>query len=60
MTITLNIDHNEIERRKHVYRRIFDYQPVDHLPVFIWVQGSTSADAHRSMGAGEQRKPACR
>ncbi len=44
MTITLNIDHNEIERRKHVYRRIFDYQPVDHLPVFIWVQGSTSAE----------------
>lgn len=43
MTITLNIDHNEIERRKHLYRRIFDYQPVDHLPVFIWIQGSTSA-----------------
>jgi uroporphyrinogen-III decarboxylase len=44
MTSTLNIDHNEIERRKDLYRRTFDYQPVDHLPVFVWVQGSTSAD----------------
>jgi len=44
MTITLNIDHNEIERRKDLYRRTFDYQSVDHLPVFVWVQGPTSAD----------------
>ena len=44
MTIALNIDPKEIERRKDLYRRIFDYQPVDHLPVFIWVQGATSAD----------------
>ena len=41
MTITLEIDHNEIERRKELYRRVFDYQPVDHLPVFIWLQGAT-------------------
>lgn len=44
MTIALNINHNEIERRKDLYRRTFDYQPVDHLPVFVWVQGPTSAD----------------
>lgn len=44
MTITLNIDHNEIERRKDLYRRTFDYQPVDHLPVFVWVQGPTCAE----------------
>jgi len=41
MTISLNIDHTEIERRKELYRRVFDYQPVDHLPVFVWVQGPT-------------------
>lgn len=44
MTITLNIDHAEIERRKDLYRRTFDYQPVDHLPVFVWVQGPTCAE----------------
>jgi hypothetical protein len=44
MTISLDIDHNEIERRKVLYRRVFDYQPVDHLPIFIWVQGSTCAE----------------
>jgi hypothetical protein len=36
---SLDIDHNEIERRKTIYRRVFDYQPVDHLPVFVWIQG---------------------
>jgi hypothetical protein len=41
MTIPLDIDHNEMERRKALYRRFFDYQPVDHLPVFIWLQGAT-------------------
>ena len=41
MTISLEIDHNEMERRKALYRRVFDYQPVDHLPVFIWLQGAT-------------------
>lgn len=41
MMIPLDIDHNEIERRKDLYRRFFDYQPVDHLPVFIWLQGAT-------------------
>lgn len=44
MTIALNIDHTEIERRKDTYRRTFDYQPVDHLPVFVWVQGPTCAE----------------
>jgi hypothetical protein len=44
MTITLNTDHNEIERRKDLYRRVFDYQTVDHLPVFVWVQGPTCAE----------------
>jgi len=44
MTTPLNIDHAETERRKDLYRRTFDYQPVDHLPVFVWVQGPTCAD----------------
>jgi hypothetical protein len=41
MTKTLDIDHTEIERRKAFYSRVFDYQRVDHLPIFIWVQGAT-------------------
>jgi len=44
MINTLHIEHNEIERRKDLYRRVFDYKPVDHLPVFIWVQGPTCAE----------------
>lgn len=44
MTIALNIEHKEMERRKDLYRRAFDYQPVDHLPVFVWVQGPTSRE----------------
>ena len=39
MNQTLSIDHHEIERRKELYRRVYDYRPVDHLPVFVWVQG---------------------
>jgi Uroporphyrinogen decarboxylase (URO-D) len=41
MMMPLDIDHNEMERRKELYRRFFDYQEVDHLPVFIWLQGAT-------------------
>ena len=44
MAFSLDIDHNEMERRKNHYRRVFDYQPVDHLPVFIWVQGPVHAE----------------
>ena len=44
MMIPLDIDHNEIERRKALYGRVFDYQPVDHLPVFIWLQGATQPE----------------
>ena len=37
--VQLDIDHNEIERRKQFYRDVFDYRPVDHLPIFIWMMG---------------------
>ncbi|MBC8255548.1 MAG: hypothetical protein H8E35_16170 [Ardenticatenia bacterium] len=37
--VQLDIDHNEIERRKQFYRDVFDYRPVDHVPVFIWMMG---------------------
>lgn len=32
----LKIDHTEIERRKQFRRDLWDYKPVDHIPVFIW------------------------
>lgn len=44
MTKPLDIDHNEIGHHKKLYRRFFDYQPVDHLPVFIWLQGEIVTD----------------
>jgi hypothetical protein len=37
--IQIDIDHNEIERRKQFYRDLFDYRPVDHIPAFIWLMG---------------------
>lgn len=37
--IQLDIDHREIERRKQLYRDVFDYRPVDHLPIFVWMMG---------------------
>ncbi len=33
----LAIDHNTIERRKQLRRDLWDYRPVDHIPVVIWL-----------------------
>lgn len=33
---SLNIDHDMVERQKQFRRDLWDYQPVDHIPVFIW------------------------
>jgi len=44
--IELDIDHREIERRKQLYRDVFDYRPVDHIPVFIWVTGFEGSDQY--------------
>ncbi len=32
----LDIDHDNVERQKQFRRRLWEYQPVDHIPVFIW------------------------
>jgi len=34
--ITLDIDHHNVERQKQFRRDLWEYQPVDHIPVFIW------------------------
>jgi hypothetical protein len=34
--ITLDIDHNNVERQKQFRRQLWEYKPVDHIPVFIW------------------------
>ena len=31
------IDHNEIERRKEIVRRVWSYKKVDHIPIGIWL-----------------------
>ncbi len=33
---SLNIDHDRVERQKQFRRDLWDYKPVDHIPVFIW------------------------
>jgi hypothetical protein len=34
--ITLDIDHQDVERQKQFRRDLWKYKPVDHIPVFIW------------------------
>ena len=34
--ITLDIDHTNVERQKQFRRDLWEYKPVDHIPVFIW------------------------
>jgi len=36
MVAKLEIDHKEVERQKQFRRDLWDYKPVDHIPVFIW------------------------
>ena len=38
--IQLDIDHNEIERRKQLRRDLWDYKPVDHIPIVFWLTTS--------------------
>ena len=33
---TLAIDHAQVERQKQLRRDLWDYQPVDHIPVTFW------------------------
>lgn len=42
----LEIDHSEIERRKAYFRRVFNYQRVDHLPVYIWMMGDDGSEGY--------------
>ena len=35
-----DLDHNEIERRKQLRRDLWDYKPVDHIPVILWLTPS--------------------
>ena len=36
MVVKLDIDHNKVEQQKQFRRDLWDYQPVNHIPVFIW------------------------
>jgi hypothetical protein len=35
--VQLDIDHKQVERQKLSRRDLWDYKPVDHIPIFIWV-----------------------
>jgi hypothetical protein len=36
LVVKLEIDHGKVERQKQFRRDLWDYKPVDHIPVFIW------------------------
>lgn len=36
LVVKLEIDHDGVERQKQFRRDLWDYKPVDHIPVFIW------------------------
>ena len=54
--VSLDIDHGEIEKRKQLRRDLWDYKPVDHIPVVLWLLpywqigecGYTTADLFKS------------
>jgi len=33
-----DIDHNEIEKRKETIRRMWEYRPIDHIPIGVWIE----------------------
>ena len=37
MISVTDIEHSEIERRKEIVRRVWNYQRVDHIPIGIWL-----------------------
>ena len=38
--ISFDLDHREIERRKQLRRDLWDYRPVDHIPIVFWLTPS--------------------
>ena len=36
------IDHTEIERRKHTTTRMWQYQRIDHIPIVVWLDDFSS------------------
>lgn len=38
--VEFELDHDEIERRKQLRRDVWDYRPVDHIPIVFWLTPS--------------------
>lgn len=51
--ITLDIDHRTVEQRKQMRRDLWDYRPVDHIPVFIWPTWSFGATLREQLEDGD-------
>ncbi len=51
--IHIDIDHQQVERQKDFQRRLWDYQPVDHIPVFIWPTWAFGYTARQATEDGE-------
>ena len=47
--MSLQIDHQEIERRKQLRRDLWDYRKVDHIPVVFWFRHSFGYSLHEQL-----------
>lgn len=48
-----DIDHNEIERRKEIIRRVWEYKKVDHIPIGIWLDDFSKYSLREQCENGE-------
>lgn len=51
--ISLNIDHARVERLKQGRRDLWDYRPVDHIPVVIWPTWTFGRSLREQLESGE-------
>lgn len=49
----INIDHCEIERRKEILRRVWEYKKVDHIPIGIWLEDTSTYTLREQCEHGE-------
>ncbi len=51
--IYFDLDHDEIEKRKQLRRDVWDYRPVDHIPVVLWLTPSCGYTLREQRESGE-------
>jgi hypothetical protein len=51
--VQLDIDHEQVERQKQLRRDLWDYKPVDHIPIFIWPAWTFGHTAREQLENGD-------